>query len=391
MRKDDKAIENIKVSLKKFQEQYNEGNVHGAEAFVKEFFIDEKDTSLVGTGLDSWCFGIENIKDEINSYWTKEEKYLKHIELDIDDTVINLEGKAAVVAISGKSIRNISEEKIYENMINKLSKELNDDNVSRGILAKLLNEISEEIYNMSLGEKYISLEEKYIEPFRVTMVMVNINSKWMIKHMKISFSGNILQMTPADHNIEDKFKIIPIEKEDNLEISKIQKILQTFQEAYDKRDINLVDSYGDELLHNDEELFIFGTDQGENFHGFKEGKELFEGDWKYWGDFNLNRENAYISILDNVAVVYSKALIEFTWGEEKVSKWPKMNLKYYLNETEKSNKEMTYEVLTSIASCLDIIVNAKEKPSYAMKFLGVLVKKEGKWKFNHMHFSNIVE
>ncbi len=391
MRKDDKTIENIKVALKKFQEQYNEGNAHSAEAFVKEFFIDEKDTSLVGTGLDSWCFGIENIKDEINSYWTKEEKYLKHIELDIDDTVINLEGKAAVVAISGKSIRNISEEKIYENMINKLSKELNDDNVSRGILAKLLNEISEEIYNMSLGEKYISLEEKYIEPFRVTMVMVNINSKWMIKHMKISFSGNILQMTPADHNIEDKFKIIPIEKEDNLEISKIQKILQTFQEAYDKRDINLVDSYGDELLHNDEELFIFGTDQGENFHGFKEGKELFEGDWKYWGDFNLNRENAYISILDNVAVVYSKALIEFTWGEEKVSKWPKMNLKYYLNETEKSNKEMTYEVLTSIASCLDIIVNAKEKPSYAMKFLGVLVKKEGKWKFNHMHFSNIVE
>ncbi|WP_291578438.1 hypothetical protein [Clostridium sp. UBA6640] len=391
MRKDDKTVENIKMALKKFQEQYNEGNAHGAEAFVKEFFIDEKDTSLVGTGLDSWCFGIENIKDEINSYWTKEEKYLKHIELDIDDAVINLEGKAAVVSISGKSIRNISEEKIYENMINKLSKELNGDNISRGTLAKLLNEISEEIYNISLGEKYISLEEKYIKPFRVTMVMVNINSNWMIKHMKISFSGNILEMTSADHNIEDKFKIIPIEKEDNLEISEIQKVLQTFQEAYDKRDINLVDSYGDELLHNDEELFIFGTDQGENFHGFKEGKELFEGDWKYWGDFNLNRENAYISILDNVAVVYSKALIEFTWGEENVSKWPKMNLKYYLNETEKSNKEITYEMLTSIASCLDIIVNAKEKPSYAMKFLGVLVKKEGKWKFNHMHFSNIVE
>ncbi|HAK42242.1 MAG TPA: hypothetical protein DCM59_05380 [Clostridium sp.] len=391
MREKNKTIEDIKVILKDFQKQYNGGNHYNAEAFVKKFFVDEKDTSLVGAGLNSWRFGIENIKDEINSYWTKEEKHLKNMELDIDNAVINLEDKAAVVSVSGKSIRNISEEKIYENMINKLSKELNDNNVSRGTLAKLLHEISEGIYNTILGEKYIRLEENYIEPFRVTMVMVNINSKWMIKHMKISFSGNGLEITPADHNIEDKFKIIPIEKEDNLEISEIQKVLQTFQEAYDKRDVNLVDSYGDELLHNDEELFIFGTDQGENFHGFKEGKELFEGDWKYWGDFNLNRENAYISVLDNVAVVYSKALIEFTWGEDNVSRWPKMNLNYYLDETEKSSKEMTYGMLTAIANCLDIIVNAKEKPLYAMKFLGVLVKKEGKWKFNHMHFSEIVE
>lgn len=391
MREKNKTIEYIKVILKDFQKQYNGGNHYNAEAFVKKFFVDEKDTSLVGAGLNSWRFGIENIKDEINSYWTKEEKHLKHMELDMDNAVINLEDKAAVVSVSGKSIRNISEEKIYENMINKLSKELNDDNVSRGTLAKLLHEISEGIYNTILGEKYISLEENYIEPFRVTMVMVNINSKWMIKHMKISFSGNGLEITPADHNIEDKFKIIPIEKEDNLEISEIQKVLQIFQEAYDKRDVNLVDSYGDELLHNDEELFIFGTDQGENFHGFKEGKELFEGDWKYWGDFNLNRENAYISVLDNVAVVYSKALIEFTWGEDNVSRWPKMNLNYYLDETEKSSKEMTYGMLTAIANCLDIIVNAKEKPLYAMKFLGVLVKKEGKWKFNHMHFSDIAE
>lgn len=391
MRKDDKTIENIKMSLKKFQEQYNEGNAHSAEAFVKEFFIDEKDTSLVGSGLNSWRFGIENIKDEINSYWTKEEKHLKHIELDIDDAVINLEGKVAVVSISGKNTRNISEEKIYEDMINKLSKELNADNVSRGTLAKLLNEISEGIVNLNSEEKYISQEEKYIEPFRVTMVMVNTNLNWMIKHMKISFSGNGLEITLNNNNMEDEFKLIPVEKEENLEIEEIQKVLKIFQEAYDKRDVKLVDSYGDKLLHKDENLFIFGTDQGENFCGFEEGKELFEGDWKYWGDFNLNKENAYISVLDNVAVVYSKALIEFTWKKDKVSRWPKNSLNYYLKETEKSNKEIVYNMLISMANCLDIIVNAKEKPLYAMKFLGVLVKKEGKWKFNHMHFSDIVD
>ncbi|WP_454054287.1 hypothetical protein [Clostridium sp. Marseille-Q7071] len=391
MREKNKTIEDIKVVLKDFQKQYNEGNHHNAEAFVKKFFVDEKDTSLVGAGLNSWCFGIENIKDEINSYWTKAEKYLQHIELDVNNAVINLEGKVAVVSISGKNTRNISEEKIYENMINKLSKELNDDNVSKGTLAKLINEISEGIVNLNSEEKYISQEEKYIEPFRVTMVMVNTNLNWMIKHMKISFSGNGLEIILNNYNVEDKFKLIPVEKEENLEIEEIQKVLQVFQEAYDKRDVNLVDSYGDELLHKDGNLFIFGTDQGENFHGFDEGKELFEGDWKYWGDFNLNRENAYISILDDVAVVYSKALIEFTWKKDKVSHWAKNSLNYYLNETEESNKEIVYKMITSMANCLDIIINAKEKPLYAMKFFGVLVKKDGKWKFNHMHFSDIVE
>jgi len=276
-------------------------------------------------------------------------------------------------------------------MIKKLSKELNSDNVSKGTLAKLLNEISEGIYNVTSGEKYIIQEEKYIEPFRVTIIMVNTGLKWMIKHIKISFSGNGLEIALNDYNTEDKFKIIPTEKKDNLEIEEIQKVLQVFQEAYDKRDVNLVDSYGEELLHKDGNLFIFGTDQGENFHGFEEGKKLFEGDWKYWGDFNLNRENAYISVLNNVAVVYSKALIEFTWKKDKVSNWAKNGLNYYLNETEESNKEIVYKMITSMANCLDIIINAKEKPLYAMKFLGVLVKKDGKWKFNHMHFSDIVE
>lgn len=391
MERYNKTIEDIKIVLKDFQKQYNRVNERNSEAFVKEFFIEEEDTSFVGAGLNSWSFGIENIKGEINNYWTKEEKCLQYIELDVENSVVNLTGEIAVVAVSGKNIRNISEEKIYEDMIKKLSKELNVNNTSKGTLAKLLNEISEGIYNVTLGEKYISQEEKYIEPFRVTMVMINTGLKWMIKHMKISFSGNGLEITSYDDIMEDKFKIIPIERKDDLEIDEIQKVLKTFQEAYDKRDVNLVESYGEELLHKDEELFIFGTDQGEDFHGFKGGKELFESDWKYWGDFNLNRENAYISVLDNVAIVYSKALIEFSWGEDKVSSWPKNSLNYYLNKTEKSNKEIAYEMMTSITNCLNIITNVKEKPLYSMKFLGVLVKKDGKWKFNHMHFSDIAE
>ena len=31
------------------------------------------------------------------------------------------------------------------------------------------------------------------------------------------------------------------------------------------------------------------------------------------------------------------------------------------------------------------------KQTLPMKFIGVLVKKEGRWKFSHMHFSDIIE
>lgn len=383
MRKDEKIIVDIQSVLRRFEEKYNEGKVENVESFVKEFFINEKDTSFIGTGLDSLNFGLESISDVIKSYWEDEKKYLDKMELEIDKSIINVEDSVAIVAVKGTNTRNIEDEKVYKNIVANLSKELLDKKPSKSDLIKLSVKISHELKNIKLGQEYIW-------PFRVTMVMVNNGEKWMIKHMYISFcQGGDFPMI-NNENIDDKFKVLPIESEDSLEIREIQEVLRVFQEAYDKRDVNLVDSYGEELLLNDEDFSIFGTDMGEIFKGFNEGKELFESDWKYWGDFNLNRENAYISILDNVAVVETKCLIKFTWGEERVCSWPKGAFEWYLKE-KKSNKELSELMLESINGALSTLEVSEDKSTLPMRFVGVLVKREGKWRFIHMHFSDGVD
>lgn len=383
MRKDEKIIGDIQSVLRRFEEKYNEGKAENVESFVKEFFINEKDTSFIGTGLDSWNFGLEAIANEIKSYWEDENKYLDKMSLEIDKSVISVENSVAIIAVRGTNTKNIEDEKVYENIVATLSKELLDKKVTKSDLIKLSVKISDELKNIKMGQEYIL-------PFRVTMVMVNNDEKWMIKHMYVSFCQTEDYPMLKNGDVDNKFKVLPIPKEDSLEIREVQEVLKVFQEAYDKRDVSLVDHYGEELLLNDEDFSLFGTGQGEIFHGFKGGKDLFESDWKYWGDFNVNRENAYISILGNVAVVETKCLIKFTWGEERVCSWPKGSLEWYLKE-KKSNKELAESMLESINGALSILEVSDDKSTLPMRFVGVLLKKEGKWRFIHMHFSDVVE
>lgn len=381
MRENEKAMNDIKSILVKFQQEYTKNNVDALDRFVREFFINEEDTGLIGTGLNSWHFGLAQIKDGIKSYWMDDSKHLKNIEMDIDNSIINVEGRIATIAVTGKSIKNISEHKMCGYMVDKLTREL--EGVTKGELIRLSNEALRTLYDINLGEDYAW-------PFKVTMVMINNGFKWMIKFMNISFGGLGTEVTFDNRNIEDKFKIIPIKSKESIENKKIMELLGAFQEAYDKRDVNLVDIYTEKLLDNDGRVSIFGTNEGENFYSFDDSKELFEGDWKYWGDFNLNRENVYIWVCDNMAVVCSKAFIKYKYEEKGACTWPKLNLDYYLEE-KNSNKELLYKVLLSINNSLDVIENCNENSIEPMKFVGVLVKREGKWKFKHMHFSDVVD
>lgn len=382
MGKDEKVIQDIKSILRNFQENYAKKNFDNLVSYIKEFFIDEKDTSFIGAGLDSWCFGLEEIANIFKSYWEDKSKYLENIDLDIDNAVINVENSVAIIALHGKNTRNIKEKKVCEAMVEQLSKTLNNEDLSKKHLINLSYKLVRTLNNIKMGEDYIY-------PFRVTIVMVNDGLKWMIKHMNLSFCADDLNML-NNENIDKKYKVMPIDRKDSIEIREVQEVLKTLQEAYHKRDASLVDSYGEELLDNNELTSIIGTDQGEVFHGFDASKELFESDWKYWGDFNLNRENTYISILDNVAVVCSKALIKFTWPEKRVCSWPKSALEWHLKQ-KKGNTELLNLMLSSITSSLDIIEIPAEKSTLSMKFIGVLVKRNGKWKFNHMHFSDSID
>ncbi|GAA0127368.1 hypothetical protein UT300019_32720 [Clostridium sp. CTA-19] len=383
MTKNVKVINEIKKFLKVFQEKYIKNDLNNIEEFIKEFFIDDDNTSLLGVGEKSWYFGLSQIESAIRIYWSDKNSYLKNIDLDIENSVINAEENVACIAISGKSLNNISEEKASNIMIDRLSNILNEREISKADLVQFSDQISRSLYDISLGEEYVF-------PFRTTFITVKDNSKWKIKHMKISFGGAREDLIIDDASIEDEFKILPIKNKEDKEVNEIQKVLEILQEGYDKRDASLVNYYGEKLFHHDENLYIFGTDNGENFHGFEESKELLKCDWKYWGDFNVNKENAYISVLGDMAVVISKAFIKFKFLEKTVCTWPKSNFEYFIRENKKQ-KELLQNMLFSINMSLNCLESYNENSICPMRFFGVLVKKKGKWKFNHMHFSDIVE
>ncbi|MEG0613603.1 MAG: hypothetical protein RR486_13885 [Clostridium sp.] len=380
MKDNNQTIRNIKEVLEKFQRQYIKSDSYGVDTFLSEFFIDEEDTSFIGPGSSSWYFGLPQISDGINAYREDEHKYLKNIELDIDNSIINVEDGVATIAICGKSTGNIDEEKIYSHEVEKLSKGFNANNISKEEVLKASRDISRLFLETTLGEIYNW-------PFRVTMLMINKGENWMIKHMSISFCEFDSDIAFTNKSINQEFSVIPIEKRSNDDILEIQEVMENLQEAYCKRDVNLVDKYSEELFNKDENLFIFGTCDSEKFHGFNQCRELLQGDWGYWGDFNVNRENAFIRTYNNVAVVYSKAFVRFSSNEQSTYEGLCDFLHNSLIPENKSSKALLSEFLWNINARLCGVENSDEDEIVPLKFVGLLIKKDGKWKFNHMHFS----
>lgn len=379
--------ESIKAILRNFESQYKKADSDNLESFVREFFIDENDTSLVGAGLNSWCFGLKEIGDAIKSYWQDERMYLENIDLDIDKALISVKNSVAVVALDGKNTRSIKSEKLYEDMMKKLDREFEKEGTYSTLeLVRLSKDISKTMENARLGEEVIW-------PFRVTILMINNGAKWMIKHMNLSFCHDKQEILFNNENIDEKFKVIAIDKKDSEEIRAVKKVLSVLQEGYDKRDCKLANEYAPKLFDSSDEVSIIGTCQGETFKGFDGAKELLEGDWECWGDFKINVDDAYISVYEDMAIVCARSFVKFTWNKANKGWWSTLPKIIFEDEKEnkKTNKEIVESVLGGINQALNVIETPEDETTAPIKFIGVLVKKEGEWKFNHMHFSHVVD
>ncbi|WP_346928833.1 hypothetical protein [Clostridium sp.] len=373
----------IKARLIEFMNDYNKNNIEDLNEFIDEFFIKEEDASLVGPGLDEWYFGVEEIKESIKDYWIREDKYLKNINLDLENSVIFIEEEVVVIATGGRSTMNIKEQHMYENMMYRLKKDLKRSDVRKEELMQFAYEISRGFFEANLGENYIW-------PFRCTVFMINRQSKWMIKHINFSFGGVDYEKVFGHGDIPRKFKNINIIDNCGDEILKIRKTISILQEAYELRDVSLVDKYVKELFTSRNKIFIFGADEGENFSGHEGVSRLLEGDWKYWGDFNLNEENLYIDVHDNIALVYSKAFLKYSSDIQEIYDSLGDLFHEHLLPVEKSIKEKLLKMLWKINYRL---YDAERGKVYLvpMKFTAILVKEKENWKFQHIHFSDIVD
>ncbi|MDT8718423.1 hypothetical protein IAI10_17285 [Clostridium sp. 19966] len=165
----------------------------------------------------------------------------------------------------------------------------------------------------------------------------------------------------------------------------VRNVLKKFQNGYSKRDINLKDSFVEELFWDDNDTLIVGTGDGEWCLGNKEISELIEIDWVYWGDFIIDIDGAIVSSYGDVAWVTTEGVLKKKLKLDKkydnCVKKIRENLDYELE-----SKDKLVHILKSVSNCL-YEGNLGEEVVRPVRFSAILVNKNDIWKFHNIHFS----
>ncbi len=193
-------------------------------------------------------------------------------------------------------------------------------------------------------------------------------------------SGNLLQMI-----------------ETNGEKEKVIEFLNKFQEGYTSRDLKNVRQWAESLMTEDIS-FIFthavSPDSREWQTGIEKAIQQFSNDWKRWGDLKTGIKGAEIKILnENTALVSMTATITRSvkngfgrTNEKNIERCLKRLADLEKNDT-KSTRLKLYTAIWDAGMVLKH-TELGETFIWPLRVSMVLVKKKGKWKMNHVHFSH---
>lgn len=377
-------IQEVKEALLKLQDFYFNKDLNSLDNFIKESFVCSKDVSFIGTGIKDWYFGFEGIKEVLRLHLENEQEYLNNIEFDLDSCIVTVKENTALVASTGKSMQYLPEYKLHERLKEDIRNRFTDEVPSKEELMQMSIDISRVLFDIYKGDKYIW-------PFRFTAMLVNEEGKWLFKHIKFSFGGGNFWESRFTSEDFDK-DLVSMSRKNNIdeEAKEIIKVLEKYQEGYAKRDLSILDTYCEEVFTNDDQSIVFGTDGGEYFKGKDAAKEITGSDWQWWGDFDLNIKEAYISVYGDMAWVSSKAILRKDHSAERVYNSLKQLYVDYLPTQNISTEETLLKMLWRTTKRL---YEAERGDVYIipMRFAGVMLKKDGKWRFQHLHFSDNVD
>ena len=168
------------------------------------------------------------------------------------------------------------------------------------------------------------------------------------------------------------------------EKDEILDTLFKFQKGYSEKNLKNIDQFAEALFVNSEATVIVGTGNGEKCAGIEEIKELLEVDWAYWGNFELNINDALITHHDEIAWVIADGTLSKPTTPKLYDNCVK-KVKSIL-EAPDTAEERLFASLKSIAYSLheSKIGNGICRP---VRFTGILKKENDIWKFIHIHFS----
>jgi hypothetical protein len=155
--------------------------------------------------------------------------------------------------------------------------------------------------------------------------------------------------------------------ESSASIEDVRKLLFAFSEGYASRDLAAVDDFMKIFAQDDHLEFIAvgGVSPGRGtWRVGRDGvRDLIRSDWEYWGSITVDTENAHISVVDDVAWLSTAATITTDDDTEE-----------FIGDKVEV-KGPVHNVSTG---------DTRTKP---LRMTAVLMKQEGEWKFQQIHFS----
>lgn len=174
--------------------------------------------------------------------------------------------------------------------------------------------------------------------------------------------------------------------------SEITAFLKILQEGYTKRDINLIDSYMDQLFDRNQEVIVLGTSDEEWYFNFDEARELIKSDWEWWGDVSISIDDAIISSSDDIAWLSASGSVGYTFNtsEENYTRWLTFVEKFVKEGREFDGKALKVGLLEMNWKLNHLMHDwGKPRREYLspIRFTAVLKKSLGRWVFKQIQFS----
>lgn len=168
----------------------------------------------------------------------------------------------------------------------------------------------------------------------------------------------------------------------------IINVIKKFKDGYTNRNIKEIDDFMEELFIEGESTYAIGTGTTEVFLGRDKIKELIEGDWKYWGDVDIDYKNTHVSIKDTTAWFHTECSVVNTFEDSK-----ERNDSYieFIRDNIENIELSPKQKFTFINWVLSLTYHQRKEGKRVYKcplcLSGVLKINNGQWKFSCVNFS----
>jgi hypothetical protein len=331
-----------------------------------------------------WQFGPAEVRELIESDW----KWWGNVTYDVDNALVNVEGSTAWVYIPATLASIWTRENMLTFMVKDLQAVVEDDQKSvRGKLLESLWQCCDDLDELEKGDPAIWR-------LRLTAVLVRNGDRWQFTAMHFSHPfcrfpyERICSETGAEESLEKLNSRMnnAARLADAEAATGVRAALEKLQEAYTRRDPEFAPGFVDEVFVNDASAFIVGTGDDEIFSGRDQAVELFDSDWRYWGNVKLNLDDALISSRGETAWFAVAGTVTSHIVAENLYSGHLDSVKQVLEEEALSPRQKIVEVARGISNTLKE-GNRGDDYVWPFRLDGVLTRQDNGWRFRQLHFS----